>query len=952
MALAAEPVYINEIMRNSGARKRLITVKNLSADDYKGKVVDIPELPEWVTLESLDFGTELKIGGTARARTGGTNAKDFVVIVNADHQFFPEGSSESTQIKLLLQDEAGAEEELIIPLFLPKIIQEIPEFRGTFALDFGTSNSCYAYRKPFKHNVGHGSTTRGGSVATVSAEIPSVIFFRDVTSGSPLFTVGQDALVDMKTHPEKTYAYYLSIKRHLGVGDGTKFLVVDASPNTHSRELTETEISAYLVRGLLQMAQNEIGERITRVNATYPTLFSRPRKEALVRALHRSLWLLNGDAYVEYINPREAPDPAVALQRNDEVVDRYVRLILDEACAAAFGSVYQDIITQLMGGDVRGFERTLIAYDAGGGTTDIALMDIRVRRERSGAVVIAQDVRGLSGDSFYGGDNVTLEVFKLLKVKLAYLIAERTLAGAEPEEDEGEKSEDIWGAIASAAEEAEDDPLKKVWSDEETEEEVEEEKPEYYTPEEFDRAAQTVKDWAPALRMQLARRIGLAEALRSHAAEQKQALTGPELDQTARDLEWAMDLLVPTRWERFADLDKPHESRLARQIFYELWGEADQIKIRCVIDESKAGTVQGPLSGLAEYTGLDALIFNEVRIELHELETAIEPDIRRTVEKAFGLWQRADKEGDAGGATRQGADEAAAPSGGGIDFGASGPRNTADILSFGPTGAAAGAADLGAPTPTGPGGRPVKVLLAGNGSKLPIIRRVFVETFQRPQEELFAEAGAGDVSVKGVTALGACEVAERRRQTGTQGLLRLDSTDFTERLPYAIGLFNPDLRLAGWENGFMPLFERGAHPWLPADAKRTREIDAGSPRFWEGRAYLSAETNFLIWEGMEVLEIWADYRDGGAAIPLGLFDLLGRPSRDLTQEEHKECLEIIERSRSEQGLGDNGDVFGVLLQLNPNWELELINPKKNLVYALASRGESVDLERMPFSGRH
>jgi molecular chaperone DnaK (HSP70) len=59
----------------------------------------------------------------------------------------------------------------------------------------------------------------------------------------------------------------------------------------------------------------------------------------------------------------------------------------------------------------------MLLYDCGGGTTDLAL----VRVEARGAGEVDIRVLGRAGHRQFGGDFITLQVFRLLKAKLAAL---------------------------------------------------------------------------------------------------------------------------------------------------------------------------------------------------------------------------------------------------------------------------------------------------------------------------------------------------------------------------------------------------------------------------------------------------------------------------------------------------------------------------------------------------
>jgi len=138
-----------------------------------------------------------------------------------------------------------------------------------------------------------------------------------------------------------------------------------------------------------------------------------------------------------------------------------VNISLDEATAGALYYVWRELFTDLFAG-VDGFlarsrvktetkisKRTgrkeqvelyfqnILLYDMGGGTTDIALLEIGIAEDKNilqGAVaknagryfVIYPKILGLTGKDDFAGDNVTLAVFRILKAKLAARMVEKS----------------------------------------------------------------------------------------------------------------------------------------------------------------------------------------------------------------------------------------------------------------------------------------------------------------------------------------------------------------------------------------------------------------------------------------------------------------------------------------------------------------------------------------------
>ena len=107
-----------------------------------------------------------------------------------------------------------------------------------------------------------------------------------------------------------------------------------------------------------------------------------------------------------------------------ELIDFRVPVVIDEASAAAFYFVYRDFISGP--GRMPAFRYLyprgmhMLLYDCGGGTTDLAL----VRLEAADADHLKISVLGRAGHRTFGGDFITEQVFRLLKMKLAVLRGE------------------------------------------------------------------------------------------------------------------------------------------------------------------------------------------------------------------------------------------------------------------------------------------------------------------------------------------------------------------------------------------------------------------------------------------------------------------------------------------------------------------------------------------------
>ena len=185
-----------------------------------------------------------------------------------------------------------------------------------------------------------------------------------------------------------------------------------------------------------------------KIALTYPTTYTRFELQALRQAVQKG-WLRmqaigqrSGSAMpahdLDLIGvARELQQivnspPDLATQSKDPLI----RLLLDEASAAAFFFVYRKMFEEMAGGMAafrylyESHGLNMLLYDCGGGTTDIALVNVRVDSDLK---KLRFNVLRRSGDRTFGGDNITRQVCRLVKAKLMYLLAtERKKGGNLP----------------------------------------------------------------------------------------------------------------------------------------------------------------------------------------------------------------------------------------------------------------------------------------------------------------------------------------------------------------------------------------------------------------------------------------------------------------------------------------------------------------------------------------
>ncbi len=182
-----------------------------------------------------------------------------------------------------------------------------------FGIDLGTTYSCIAYvdehGKPVVVKNAEGETTT-----------PSVVFFESADN----IVVGQAAKETAKVNPNEVVSF---IKRSMG---DANFLFTYQDKNYRPEE-----ISGYILRKLVNDAQQQLGEPITDVVITCPAYFG--------------------------INEREAT------KRAGEIAGLQVRQIINEptAAAIAYGATESEN------------HQVVLVYDLGGGTFDITMIEIK-----------------------------------------------------------------------------------------------------------------------------------------------------------------------------------------------------------------------------------------------------------------------------------------------------------------------------------------------------------------------------------------------------------------------------------------------------------------------------------------------------------------------------------------------------------------------------------------------
>jgi hypothetical protein len=848
--LVATPIHFRRIERGSGVRATVSRIQNAGSAPIEVAVARVRS-PYWIDLgRKGETGEFVPLAaGASLALAAGAEA-ELAVRVDTGHPEFPRARA-TEEIAL----ELATGEAVAFKVFIDEVASARPPYEGVVAIDFGTTNTCYAW----KDDENFGSPR-------CSAEIPSVIFFRDVSDpDDPKLSIGAEAEHDVREKTHLVSAYFSSLKRMLA---GAPVRVIDPKGNT-AWYAPERIAGFYLKEVLARLAKRDLGKPVSRVVATFPPSFDERRVAAVRKSFEHALGTDPGEA-----------QSAVTLR-------------LDEVSAAAFDHVYGKVYKAFR--ELKLDRKTLriLAIDVGGGTQDAVALDVELERRPRDATRVAVRLLGATGDKQFGGDDVTRALVEILQKKIALSLASRAGAnGAQGDDGHGAPASplaEVLRALAARSDEDDEDepgargksatsrherrrsPLANTLAALAAEKEG-------VTPEaKIVPAAQGLDRFAckdPDGQRRALAMIGRARdhVLRScEEGAPLRAIMGEEVAAEAEALEDAIESVVPVHPERATDEDPARED-LVKALHCELWQEAERLKRRLSDRPTEELAPSGELARLARYTGVDASHFQRtVKVKLDELDAVVFPRIKDFVQRAKGLLER---------------------------LGPTGPATTIGSANEGVEVIVDAAAlkrrpgrDADGPLPSFDGrGRP-QILLCGNGSRLPAVRRAVREVLSVGEDE-FAWTPA---RAKPMVAQGAAEEEAQRRHFGGE-FVEVEVDGFVERLPYAVGLYHPDVQDSpGFKDGFFEVFARGARP---------------------GEERLVGDEVPLVHAALERLKVYASDLDGARPRLLGKIDLGSEP---------------VDRVAPEPAQDGS---FRLRFQLAANREVRVVDLARGTVHAL------------------
>ncbi|MCX8039643.1 MAG: Hsp70 family protein [Planctomycetota bacterium] len=873
--LIPDPCFIESIRRGSGAKRVLIHVSNTDDRPLQLKITEVAK-PEWLDIEGAMLGDTLSFRKKGKL--------PLIVNINTDHRFFPSAGPHREELRF----EFDQAPPLTVYVYLQEVIAEVGSFRGTFAIDFGTTNTCYAWKERVGDTMQMSDALKPPQV---SREVPTLIRFKDISNrAAPVIEIGNHARDFIAHNSGRSFSYVISVKRMLGL-DKELVILDDRSglePDRYQRYKPE-EIAGFFIRELLREAESRIGQRIEQVVATFPILYNRKKQEALRAAFRVAFEGLN----------RPWSDERLILR-------------LDETNAAAFNYIYGQLMDEFRRFSVQQAAHRLLSYDFGGGTVDVSLLDVELSRDSGGRITIRTRMLGVTGDRYFGGDIVTLAVLKLLKLRLVQRIAklrmeeiERARKVAEQQRQAKAIAENPWAlpvaGAATATPAASSDPWATLGQ------ETTEQAPAAAPPPEEDEHPETADIECRVAQSRLERSyeailqhgdvidaacqwgVDLATAVSRLAANGSKPWSLADQRDIAQAVEDAVDTILPTRWKRLEEAGDLITKETARKLFYELWLPAEVLKIKAVSDPARRAQLTEPLHKIAKYAGVRPEQLMGVEVSEDEINAAIEPQLRRSIGKAAQLLANAD----------QGA------ASGGLSIGFNAPATS----------------------------KPVTILLAGNSARLPIVRRLVCEICRIDPERVVMDPNG----VKATVAQGACEEHILRRDFGSEGgLITYVSDDFTARIPYTIGLFHRELTLLGYAGGFAPVMPRGTP--VGSMVLLTDALQVVHAKTRELTLYAYYHDHIL---GL-------DAASAGAMAEvqptnLGWFDLAAPEPEPWSESFAPEI---------EQQLAHIGSAFALVLVLDANRQLTLVNPRTRQCYRIREAREVVSDQENPFSGVH
>ncbi len=272
-------------------------------------------------------------------------------------------------------------------------VSRAPRLPSYVAFDWGTTNSCAAYGKTATIGEKPVSISFDEEQKSTPELFPSDMYFEDLSDPHhPVFYLGHDAGRKARAHPE---CCLRSVKRKFQFLE--RVFVMDEHGRGHT--YATAELAHLVLRKLLALAENTLGQEIHNLGLTFPTKWSarvRHRLEAVTRELTEELQRERKPFRITILPPT-----------------------IDEANAVAI-----NLITSDHGQEHLPETFYLVAYDFGGGTVDTSVLKVYLPEDAS---KMRTEYIGLGGRGDFGGDDVTRAVMSCLHQRIGAALQRRPL---------------------------------------------------------------------------------------------------------------------------------------------------------------------------------------------------------------------------------------------------------------------------------------------------------------------------------------------------------------------------------------------------------------------------------------------------------------------------------------------------------------------------------------------
>ncbi|HEX8174606.1 MAG TPA: Hsp70 family protein [Pyrinomonadaceae bacterium] len=278
-----------------------------------------------------------------------------------------------------------AGEDRLKEFFVDVDVQQMSDFEGTLAIDFGTTNSCCAFIDARNR---HGLIPIDDSSTANPTTASSTILYENIfEDNEKQYIIGAGAY-EFSFDSSAKFSAVRQVKRRLGTTEPYK--IIFHADSSKSTSYLPVEVAADILKRIFERAEEKLKGRISSCTITHPSRFSLRQIEDLKAALSSC-----GITPEKIKLVHESIGAALEFIQDREVLEKYDQYYL-------------------------------LVYDFGGGTTDITLLHVVNSQSTTQNIkVITPKVIGATGDPLLGGEDVTDLVMKLLHKNCEEALSDR-----------------------------------------------------------------------------------------------------------------------------------------------------------------------------------------------------------------------------------------------------------------------------------------------------------------------------------------------------------------------------------------------------------------------------------------------------------------------------------------------------------------------------------------------